>query len=314
MNQGRDVDAFAALDVGQTEIKARLSRPGADDLDVGLPGARTDLPLHPQLASAIVELGVRSGLRVTEVAIGTTGLTGVEADAGPLLDLVRSDGVNRVYLAHDSVTSYLGALQDTRGAVVAAGTGSIILALGRHDVARVDGWGHIMGDSGSGFWIGREGLRAAMRAHDGRGPQTAILPLIRERWPHVEDAYIDLQSDPGWVSTVASFSREIAALAAEDAEAARVCREAGRHLADSVATALRRVGEPSDPGTRAPVATLGKVFNSAVVSEAFTEALARSAPGTAVVEPAGSGVDGVALLPTLAGDHPLRRLVSVATR
>jgi N-acetylglucosamine kinase-like BadF-type ATPase len=61
------------------------------------------------------------------------------------------------------------------GIVVIAGTGSI--AYGRNanlDAARSGGWGHIIGDEGSGYWIGREALSAVVRAVDGRGPVTRL--------------------------------------------------------------------------------------------------------------------------------------------
>ena len=90
---------------------------------------------------------------------GISGLTDQDADAAALLSLLAGTGIRSTVLAHDSTTSYLGALGDTRGAVVASGTGVVTLAVGVETVARVDGWGYIMGDAGSGYWIGRAGAR-----------------------------------------------------------------------------------------------------------------------------------------------------------
>ena len=44
----------------------------------------------------------------------------------------------------------------------------------RFEAARAGGWGHMIGDEGSGYWIGREALAAVMRAADGRGPETRL--------------------------------------------------------------------------------------------------------------------------------------------
>ena len=58
--------------------------------------------------------------------------------------------------------------------MVIAGTGSI--AYGRNDrnqAARAGGWGYMLGDEGSGYWIGRAALRAVLRESDRRGPATA---------------------------------------------------------------------------------------------------------------------------------------------
>lgn len=46
---------------------------------------------------------------------------------------------------------------------------------------RADGWGHLLGDCGSGAWIGRAGLEAAMRAYDGRSGGSAALLARAEK-------------------------------------------------------------------------------------------------------------------------------------
>ena len=59
--------------------------------------------------------------------------------------------------------------------MIIAGTGSIVYGRNaRDEAARAGGWGHIIGDEGSGYWIGREALAAVMRAADGRGPATRL--------------------------------------------------------------------------------------------------------------------------------------------
>jgi len=75
-------------------------------------------------------------------------------------------------------------LQRLRGMALISGTGS--LAWGCHGVdkhgerieARVGGWGYLLGDEGSGYWIALAGLRAACRAADGIGPKTELLPAL----------------------------------------------------------------------------------------------------------------------------------------
>ena len=65
------------------------------------------------------------------------------------------------------------------GVVMIAGTGSI--AYGRDAdgrAARAGGWGYVLGDEGSGYWLGRQALRAVVRAADGRGPETKLAARI----------------------------------------------------------------------------------------------------------------------------------------
>ena len=68
---------------------------------------------------------------------------------------------------------------DEPGVVIVAGTGSI--AYGRNargEAARAGGWGYVLGDEGSGYWIGRLALRAVVRQADGRGAATALTPRM----------------------------------------------------------------------------------------------------------------------------------------
>lgn len=296
--------AVLGVDSGQTAIKVRLG-----DHSVAYPGVRTNTDLLPQLADVVTgTLTARPSDRV-DVAIGTTGLTTAENDPAALLRLVGGHGVQRVLLAHDSVTSFLGAIGLRRGVVCAAGTGVVTLGVGRDRVARVDGWGNIMGDAGSGYWIGREALDAVMRAHDGRGPATALTGLVRRRFPQLEDAYIELQTDHDRIRHVAAFARGVSDLAGRDQVAAGICERAGRELALSVATAVRAIGESADPF----ICLLGGVFAGEPVRRACIAELRREWPGIAPQEPEGDGLAGALMLPSLPQEHPLSGRVAIAT-
>lgn len=304
--------ANLAIDAGQTAIKVRLDFDDGRTLDRVYPGVRTHEPLLPQLAEVAREVAEDGNAPVGVVSAGVSGLTAAEADARQLRELVATLAPARVLLAHDSITSYLGSLGDQRGAVVAAGTGVVTLAVGRHRVARVDGWGNIMGDAGSAYWIGREALDAAMRAHDGRGEPTALLDLLRAHWPVAENAYVELQSDPDRVAIVAALARSVSELAESDVVAERICVAAARELAHSVSTALWRVAD-ADHSSAVGVSLIGGVFRSELIRTRFSDALHSSWPGARVQSPHGDGLDGAASLPRLAHDHPLSGYISVAT-
>jgi N-acetylglucosamine kinase-like BadF-type ATPase len=56
-----------------------------------------------------------------------------------------------------------------------AGTGAVVVAensAGRR--AYSGGWGYLVGDEGSGYWIGMRAVQAAARAQDGRAPLTIL--------------------------------------------------------------------------------------------------------------------------------------------
>ena len=295
-----------AIDAGQTGIKVRVR-----EQDLVFPGIRTDEPLLPQLAAVADATIVRIGADVSVVTAGVSGLTTREADAAALLARIDDPAVHEVILAHDSTTSFLGALGDERGAVVAAGTGVVTLAVGAERVARVDGWGYLVGDAGSGYWIGREALDAVMREFDGRGPATSLRAVAEERWPDLSQAYIHIQSDPDRVRLVASFAEHVARLAAEgDAVSQNITVRAGGELAHSVETALRRVR--SDEREHFSVCAIGGVFRSPQLREAFASHIAASELDVALVEPRGHGIDGAVALAGLEARHPLAHAVSFA--
>ncbi|MEJ1154645.1 N-acetylglucosamine kinase [Microbacterium marmarense] len=302
--------SFLAIDAGQTGIKARVSRADGQTEDYLYPGVRTNEPLLPQLAR--VTEAIHAGLPESfeAVAYGVSGLTGADSDARSILSLVDRFGVREAHLAHDSVTSFLGSLGHQHGAVIAAGTGAVTLGVGATRVARVDGWGNIMGDAGSGYWIGRRALELAMRSYDGREVPTALVDILRERWPDIEDAYVDLQSDPDRVSIVASLSEAVTSLAPTDPIAAQITAEASHELAHSVLTALASVQGPQSD--RELVTAIGGVFRSESIRARFEKLVTQARP-QAHIEPArGSGLDGAASLLTLPPQHPLSAHVLVA--
>ncbi|MDW4571915.1 BadF/BadG/BcrA/BcrD ATPase family protein [Microbacterium sp. M3] len=301
-----------AVDAGQTGTKVRVERDGREAADRLYPGVRTHEPLLPQLARIAEALHEEVDAPLDVVALGVSGLTGPDADAAHLLSLLGTLGTRRVLLTHDSVTSFLGSLGDRRGAVIAAGTGVVTLGVGATRVARVDGWGNIMGDAGSAYWIGRAALEAAMRAYDGRDAPTALTEVVRERWPNIEDAYIDLQSDPDRVRVVASFAESVTALAGTDAAAAQISLHAARELSRSVIAALEKVADPLEPDADEYVSAVGGVFRSEQIRTRFQELTVEARPHVHIEDARGTGLDGAALLPLLSAGHPLRSHISVA--
>jgi glucosamine kinase len=301
-----------ALDGGQTGTKVRIIGDGRPATDRTLPGVRTDRPLLPQLSGIAEAVHNDINEPLTVVCLGVSGLTDRDADAAALLDHLSHLGTRTVLLAHDSVTSFLGSLGDTRGAVIAAGTGVVTLGVGASTVARVDGWGNIMGDAGSAYWIGREALDAAMRSHDGRDSATELVEVVRSRWPNIEEAYIDLQTDPDRVRIVASFAEAVDAVSTTDGAAARILLRAARELSRSVVAALERVAEPEEADRTEEISAIGGVFRSVSLRSRFAELTTEARPNAELRTARGSGLDGAALLPSLSQLHPLRSHISVA--
>ena len=154
----------------------------------------------------------------------------------------------------------LSALPHQVGVALIAGTGSIALGRdARGRVARVGGWGHIFGDEGSGYAIGRAGLQAAARAADGRGPATALLERILAAWkldaPELLLARVYQAFDK---TAIAALAPLVLALAAEgDALAQSIEVYAAEELALAVTTVARALDFPPGP---LPLAAAGGVL------------------------------------------------------
>ncbi|MEU0899469.1 N-acetylglucosamine kinase [Streptomyces massasporeus] len=184
---------------------------------------------------------------LTTVVVGATGLAslgdGLRAELPGAL--AREWGVRRVALAADAVTAYVGALGPRPGAVIAGGTGLIAIGTDLTGWRRADGWGHLLGDCGGGAWIGRAGLEAALRAHDGReGGSAALLACAEAVFGPVAGLPGALYPRPDRPAVLASFAPRVAACADEDPVAAGILRAAARHMADSAAAVCPSDGEP----------------------------------------------------------------------
>jgi len=201
-----------------------------------------------------------------------------------------------VVLCADNVTAHAGALPDGYGVALSVGTGVNCLAVDAAAgvIHRVDGWGHLFGDDGSAFAIGRSGIAAVLRALDGRGMPTELSGSARRRYG--PDLPQRLYTSRGVVDDTARFAVDVVdAATAGDGVAARIVGAAGRELARTAAT-----GVAAMPGAGpVPVAHLGRlVAGGGVLVDAYREALAGASPRAVPVPAAGSALDGAMRLAT----------------
>lgn len=134
---------------------------------------------------------------------------------------------------------------DGWGIGVICGTGATTVGRNRQGVqTRADGWGHLLGDNGSGYWIGMEALRAIFRAEDGRNPPTALRPAIFAAWgidsysPIMTRVYAD-DAPPSEISALAPLVNQCAE--AGDPVAQEIIARAGASIAESVAAVVHRL-------------------------------------------------------------------------
>lgn len=206
----------------------------------------------------------------------------------------------RVVLVHDGVGALLAGTLGAPGLLLLAGTGSLALALGPDgQEVRAGGWGYLLGDEGSGYWIGREAIRVALRAHDGREPATLLTRLVEEAAgihspPEVVGPIHRGERDRAWI---AGLARGVLRAADSGDEAARrILDQAARELALLVRAVLDRASflEGVDP---VPVVAAGGLFRLGVAWRNRVEAaLGREAPRARLIAEVREPVVGAAYL------------------
>ncbi len=143
---------------------------------VGLYAAKSSL--KAAIGGALRE----TGLRKSQISVLCAGLAGLARGIDrTIFTKVFSESFPecRLKLEDDAYIALVGATEGQPGVIVISGTGSIATGVnneGRR--ARSGGWGHILGDEGSGYQIARSGLTATLRAEDGRGPATLLTEKI----------------------------------------------------------------------------------------------------------------------------------------
>lgn len=87
-----------------------------------------------------------------------------------------------VEVVHDACIALDAAFESESGLVIIAGTGSVVFARTQNGTtSRVGGWGYLLGDAGSGYAVGRAGLRAVAAAFDG-GKDTSIRTRVDDQY------------------------------------------------------------------------------------------------------------------------------------
>jgi N-acetylglucosamine kinase-like BadF-type ATPase len=135
-----------------------------------------ELAVEKTLHALMEEALAGRSLDVGAICLGMAGVDRQD-DARVVRGILRRIGARaRTLVVNDALIALVaGVGADAPGAVIVCGTGSIAYARDARGVAaRAGGWGHVLGDEGSGYWIGRRALRAVTRAADGRGPATAL--------------------------------------------------------------------------------------------------------------------------------------------
>ena len=175
-------------------------------------------------------------------------------------------------LVNDTTIAHHAAFNGGPGVLVIAGTGSNVLGINeRGESARAGGWGPIISDEGSGFWIGRTAVAQSMRAHDA-GRSTELLSAIMHAWRlgSREEVVAMANSNPP-PDFAALLPAVLQCADAGDALAREILSSAANELAQLARIVVRKLWNGDG---KIHVALTGGVFaHSAQIRQMFSNAI-----------------------------------------
>ena len=237
------------VDGGGTRCRARLASRSGQMLGEGIAGPANLRQGFVEAFAAVLDAASQcltaAGLPHTALRETTACLALAGASEPDQLAAARRHPLPfaRTIIITDAEAACVGAHDGRDGAVVIIGTGSIGWGIVDGQRHRVGGWGLPVSDEGSGAWLGREAVRRALWAHDGRVEWTRLLDRVFARFER--DAHAIVR----WTTTASPRDYgDIAPLVIEEAgrgdpAAIALARLAAKHIA-SLVERLDRLGAP----------------------------------------------------------------------
>ena len=181
---------LVAVDAGGTSTRTVVLDPDGDCLGYAVAGSGNPTAVGPETAAASVAQSVTEALakaqvpstRIRSVVLAMAG-AGSPYVAAEVRARLAGFGLEApLVFESDLLATFFSGTHQSDGYAVISGTGAgAIRVEGGRQVAVADGLGWLLGDEGSGFWIGHRVVRAALADLDGRGPATALTPLVLAR-------------------------------------------------------------------------------------------------------------------------------------
>jgi len=299
------------IDAGGTSTRAVLTDRYGACLGYGVGGRGNPISAGPERAADGVLDAIAGALRPTgrllaDVELVAPAMAGsrASADDGWLRARLVAEGfTGRLVFESDLLATYFSGTASPFGYALVSGTGACVIRVrdGRID-STGDGLGWLLGDRGSGFWVGQAVARAVAQDLDATGPQTAMTApvlahygltrgdAVRQGRPAVLEELVGLlyARPPIELAALAPFAFAGTDGAAErDAVADGILRQAGEHLADTLSAVL------AGPG---PLVIGGSVLSrTGPVQDSFRERLGVAADGL-TMRTVGDGAIGAAFL------------------
>ena len=275
------------VDVGQSGARLRWS----DGEHISTRAKRAAETPVEALRDIFDEAIKAHGVRTHDVvALSLTGFYGIVPDPTPYGLLVQElFGAHAAAVMDDGLAGFVGALGGEDGVALSVGSGVVAIGGRQGKFAHADGLGHIAGDEGGGFWLGKNGLARALATRQGRESDSELLNFLKEE----VQLFDKLESKTGAeAQTLCIFSsRRVLEAAEENIASAVTIRDQGAEkLAKSVAAAWIGAGGMKNEGLA--LALLGGNIKNRGYEESIRRRVTALLPQVRLVTPTGSQLDG----------------------
>ena len=212
--------------------------------DIGAAAAQQNIDDAIQQARITVGLGQQP---FASVYFGMAGVV-TEYDRSAIRQIARNLHVadaNKIGVDHDCRIALAGGLSGRPGIVLITGTGSSCYGRNADGEEWLSGgWGYLLADEGSGYWLGLQALRTATGVHDGTLPYSALYDVVRSRLNlnELRELMHRLYVQGMSRSEIATFAPLVTESAQQgDGASIRILEQAGNVLAACVFSVAKRL-------------------------------------------------------------------------
>lgn len=275
------MDYIIGVDSGGTKTKAvsfdldgnllNTAQSGAGNLTVAF-----DTSIENTKEAVLSLQKLHSGDNCIYAAFGYAG-----AETGSLKNAALSElsaffgtTIKELFITNDALLALYSALEGQDGALIISGTGSIGYLKHKNDAFRFGGWGHLISDEGSGYYIGITAIKYITGAYDNGNENTPLKSAVFQKLAITSHRELIAFTYGASKAEIASLCTVVEGLAQEkDPQAVAILTKAGEKLAYLAINLLRLHPIPSPN-----IALSGSVLRKIpMVKKSFLQALSQNA-------------------------------------
>lgn len=275
------LDYLIGVDAGGTKTEAVAYSLDGSPLSTGLAG-HGNLLINEEAATANILSAVRQCLSPLNfqdcvyIYIGIAGFGGLN-NTRAIEEAIRCAFDVPFTIDNDGIIAHAALLQGENGIMTISGTGSVSIGKFNEQIVMKGGWGHLLGDLGSGYWIALEAFKKMAEEEDENLPYSPTTFMLLEKLNYREVKDIKKYIYSSSKNEIASFVPSIAELANQNDQWAQyILSEAGKHLAQTTLASYRSLPFSKD----VKIAVKGSVLTKiTIVQAAFIAKIKEKIPG-----------------------------------